>query len=159
MFDWRNQVTSVGSSVVLLAVSASEAEWSSSEEKLRDIRSFVKEVLDKHGISEVDVSTLVLAIDEVCANVIIHGHSCNPKDSIELEIKIDKSQNLEFDIIDTVDLFDIATYQEPKIEDVIKQQKKGGIGLILVKRIMDDIEIIRLPKKNICRLTKKIELT
>ncbi|MEM6523629.1 MAG: ATP-binding protein [Bacteroidota bacterium] len=128
------------------------------KEKLRDIRSFVKEVLDKHGISEVDVSTLVLAIDEVCANVIIHGHSCNPKDSIELEIKIDKSHKLEFDIIDTVDLFDIAAYQEPEIEDVIKQQKKGGIGLILVKRIMDDIEIIRLPRKNICRLTKKIEL-
>ncbi|MCG8389009.1 MAG: ATP-binding protein [Cytophagales bacterium] len=128
------------------------------KEKLRDIRSFVKEVLDKHGIPEIDVSTIVLAIDEVCANLIIHGHACNPKDSIELEIKVAKELGLEFDIIDNVDMFDIAAYQEPNLEDIIKKQRKGGIGLILVKRIMDDIQIIKHPKKNICRLTKKIEL-
>ena len=112
----------------------------------------------KHGISEIDVSTLVLAIDEVCANLIIHGHACNPKDSIELEIKVARDVGLEFNIIDNIDMFDIAAYKEPDIEDIIKKQRKGGIGLILVKRIMDDIQIIRQPSKNICRLTKKIEL-
>ena len=128
------------------------------KEKLRDIRSFVKEVLNKHSISEIDVSTLVLAIDEVCANLIIHGHGCNPHDSIELEIKVAGDLRVEFNIIDSVDMFDISAYKEPKIEDVVRKQRKGGIGLILVKRIMDDIQIIRESKKNICRLTKKVEL-
>ncbi|TRX61250.1 ATP-binding protein [Fulvivirga sp. M361] len=128
------------------------------KEKLRDIRGFVKEVLNKHSISEIDVSTLVLAIDEVCANLIIHGHGCNPKDSIELEIKVAGDLRVEFNIIDSVDMFDISAYKEPKIEDVVRKQRKGGIGLILVKRIMDDIQIIKESKKNICRLTKKVEL-
>ena len=128
------------------------------KEKLRDIRSFVKEVLDKHGLSEIDASTLVLAIDEVCANLIIHAHKCNAKDSIELQIAVSHQNGIVFDIIDNAEIFDIGQYEEPKLEDIIKKQRKGGLGLILVKRIMDDIEIIRDSPKNICRLTKRIDV-
>lgn len=128
------------------------------KEKLREIRCFVKEVLDKHGLAEVDVSTLVLAIDEVCANFMIHSHGCNPKESIEVEIKVDKKKGLEFNIIDNAEIFNINDYQEPTIEDIIKKQRKGGIGLILVKRIMDDIQILSYKKKHVCRLVKKITI-
>jgi serine/threonine-protein kinase RsbW len=126
------------------------------KEKLRDIRSFVKDVLDKHGLSEIDTSTLVLAIDEVCANLIIHAHQCNAKESFELQILVKANYGVIFDIIDKEEIFDISEYKEPKLEDIIKKQRKGGLGLILVKRIMDDIQIIQEPTKNICRLTKKI---
>lgn len=128
------------------------------KEKLRDIRSFVKEVLEKHGLSEIDSSTLVLAIDEVCANFIIHAHQCNAKDSIELIIKITKHKSIIFDIIDHAEIFDISSYEEPKLEDIIKRQRKGGLGLILVRRIMDNIEIIKNPPENICRMTKIIDV-
>lgn len=128
------------------------------KEKLRDIRSFVKEILDKHGLSEIDSSTLVLAIDEVCANLIIHSHQCNARDSIEIVINVDQTTGIVFDIIDKAELFDISSYKEPKLEDIIKKQRKGGLGLILVKRIMDNIQIIQDPSHNICRMTKKIPL-
>jgi len=127
------------------------------KDKLRDIRSFVKEVLGKWNLSELDISTLVLAIDEVCANLIIHSHHCNPKDSIELEVSI-KNSEVEFKIIDNAKMFNINDYEEPSIDDIIKKQRKGGVGLILVKRIMDDIQIIGNGKKYICRLTKKIDV-
>lgn len=128
------------------------------KERLRDVRSFVKDVLEKHGLSDIDVSTIVLAIDEVCANLMIHAHHCNPKEFIELEINATKGEGFEFNIIDTAEMFDIGNYEEPTIEDVIKMQRKGGIGLILVKRIMDDIQIITGPDKNICRLIKKVDI-
>ncbi|QSE98384.1 ATP-binding protein [Fulvivirga lutea] len=128
------------------------------KEKLRDIRSFVKEILDKHGLSEIDSSTLVLAIDEVCANLIIHSHQCNAKDSIEIVINVDQEVGIIFDIIDKAEIFDISNYEEPQLEDIIKKQRKGGLGLILVKRIMDNIQIIQDPTKNICRMTKKIQV-
>lgn len=128
------------------------------KEMLKEIRDFVKEVLDKHGLSEVDVSTLVLAIDEVCANLIIHSHSCNPKESIEIQIDVDKKKGLIFKIIDKAEIFNINEYKEPTLEDIIKKQRKGGIGLILVKKIMDDIQIYTEKKKHVCRLVKKISL-
>ena len=128
------------------------------KEKLRDIRSFVKEILGKHGLSEIDASTLVLAIDEVCANLIIHSHQCNARDSIEIVVKVDHQEGIIFDIIDKAEIFDISEYKEPQLEDIIKKQRKGGLGLILVKRIMDNIQIIQDPTRNICRMTKKIDV-
>jgi len=129
------------------------------KEKLKSIRSFVKEVLEKHGLSEIDVSTLVLAIDEVCANLMIHSHGCNPKESIELQIKVNKESGLEFKIIDNAEIFNINDYEEPSLDDIVKKQRKGGIGLILVKRIMDDIKIETSNNKNVCKLIKRIDLT
>lgn len=129
------------------------------KEKLRDIRSFVKDILKKHGLSEIDSSTLVLAIDEVCANLIIHAHHCNAKDSIEIVVSVNKGSGLIFDIIDKAEIFDIAGYEAPKLEDIIKRQRKGGLGLILVKRIMDNIQILQEPSGNVCRMTKKIPVT
>ena len=124
-----------------------------SKEKLRDIRNFVKDVLTGYGMPDVEVSTLVLAIDEVCANLIIHGHSCNVEDDIIL--KIDREgDSVIFTIIDKAELFDINEYEAPALEDIIKKQRKGGLGLILVKRIMDDIQISRENHFNICRLIK-----
>jgi serine/threonine-protein kinase RsbW len=128
------------------------------KEKLRDIRGFLKQILDKHGLSEIDASTLVLAVDEVCANFIIHAHKCNAKDSLELEVIVKNKSGIIFNIIDKAEIFDISQYVEPKLEDIIKKQRKGGLGLILVKRIMDDIQIIRKPSKNICRLIKNIKV-
>ena len=128
------------------------------KEKLKDIRSFVKEVLNKHGLTEVDVSTIVLAIDEVCANLIIHSHACNPKESIEIEIDVNKGEGLVFNIIDKTEMFNINDYTAPSLDEIVRKKRKGGIGLILVKRIMDDIQIITESNKNICRLVKKIPI-
>ncbi|MEO1051334.1 MAG: ATP-binding protein [Bacteroidota bacterium] len=130
-----------------------------SKERLQDIRAFVNEALSNHGLTEVEISTLVLAIDEVCANVIIHSHKCDPKESLEVDIKVRKNDGIVFDIIDNgVPGFDINEYIEPSIKDIVKKQRKGGIGLILVKRIMDKIEFISDSNKNICRLYKKSEV-
>ena len=109
------------------------------KERLKDIREFVAEALGNHGLSEVQINTLVLAIDEVCANLIIHAHHCNPKETIEVDILVD-GHEITFDIIDKGNGFDINQYKKTNLEEIIREKKKGGIGLILVKKIMDDIE-------------------
>lgn len=127
------------------------------KEKLREIRCFAKHVLDEYGLKEADVNTLVLAIDEVCANLIIHSHFCNPRQSIEIEINLDEN-NLVVNIIDKTEIFNINDYEEPSLDDIIKKQRKGGVGLILVKKIMDDIQIFSEDKKHVCRLIKKVKV-
>ena len=127
-----------------------------SKSKLGEIREFLQRVLSENSIPEVTVNTLVLAVDEVCANLIIHSHNCNPKDHLELNVKVDGKTEITFDIIDRGDGFNIANYKEPLISDIVKQKRKGGIGLMLVRRIMDEIELIEGKNKNVYRLHKKI---
>ncbi|MGK7389365.1 MAG: ATP-binding protein [Candidatus Cyclobacteriaceae bacterium M2_1C_046] len=126
------------------------------KEKLKNIRLFVKEKLDGHGLSDLDVSAIVLAVDEICANLIIHSNKCNPDETIILEMEIKDGKEVFFEITDQGEAFDIKQYKEPTIEEIIKAKKKGGIGLLLVKRIMDNVEFTSETDKNTCRLYKKI---
>ena len=126
------------------------------KEKLRDIRMFVSESLKNHPLPDVQISTLVLAVDEVCANLIIHSHKCNPKENIEISITID-ADTIVFDIIDNGAGFDISSYNEPSLGEIVKKKRKGGLGLILVRKIMDKIEMITEDNQNICRLVKNIK--
>ncbi|MCZ6520258.1 MAG: ATP-binding protein [Bacteroidetes bacterium] len=130
-----------------------------SKEKLKKIREFVSEVLHKYNLTEVKINELVLAVDEVCANLIIHSHNCNPQESFEIKINVNKKEGITFYIIDDGKIgFNLNQYKEPSINELIKKQKKGGVGLILVKRIMDDIQFKCSPERNVCRLFKKLKI-
>ncbi len=129
---------------------------SCSKNKLGEIREFLQQVLGENSIPEVTINTLVLAVDEVCANLIIHSHHCNPNEHIELKVSMNGNSEIIFDIIDNGVGFNICDYKEPSLSDIVRQKRKGGIGLMLVKRIMDEIELIKGEKKNVYRLHKKI---
>ncbi len=129
-----------------------------SKKKLRAIRDFIGTNLKKHDLDEIEINMIVLAVDEVCANLMIHSHACDPTKSLELVMKIDgKQEGVTFDIIDKGSSFNILNYKEPTIEEIVTNKKKGGLGLMLVKRIMDRVEFKSMSKKNICRLYKKFE--
>lgn len=123
--------------------------------KLVDIRFFINEVLKKHLDSEIDINSLVLAVDEICANLMIHSHQCNPNKCLELFVNIE-DEEIIFEIRDTGSGFNFQDYKEPSIKDIIVEKKKGGLGLMLVKRIMDHIEYIENNNANIYRLRKKM---
>lgn len=121
--------------------------------RLSELRHFLGEILDDSTLTEVDQHQVILAVEEVCANLIIHSHECNPKEFIDLTVK--KSDDLlVFEIKDFGQGFNILEYQEPEISFVIKSKRKGGLGIILVKRIMDKIEFETKANLNICRLYK-----
>src|SRR5690606_28900599 len=123
--------------------------------RLSELRLFLTEILDDTSLSEINKNQVILAVEEVCANLIIHSHECNPEDSIQLNVTKDKHKII-FEIKDSGKAFNILEYQVPQLADVIREKKKGGIGIILVKKIMDLIEFESTPNQNICRLTKCI---
>ncbi len=130
------------------------------KDKLQSIRDFIYNTLQHYDISEVELSQMVLAVDEVCANLMIHSHQCNPKESLELVIVVKDKESVTFEIRDKGAGFNIKNYKEPCLEQIIREKKKGGIGLLLVKRIMDHIEFSYNAKtsRNIYRLHKMINI-
>ena len=123
---------------------------------LKGIRDFIRNSLDGHGISDVTMNEIVLALDEMCSNLMIHAHNCNPDDQLELHINIPGKGKLIFEIIDEGSSFNINDFQEPALGNLIQEKRKGGLGIRLVKSIMDDIEYTSKNGRNVCRLTKKI---
>ena len=120
---------------------------------LVELRSFLQLSLKAYGFSEVDRHQLILAVEEVCANLIIHSHACNPKELIYLEVK-ELKKKLTIEITDKGDAFNLLEYEVPDLKKVIEEKRKGGIGILLVKKIMDEIEFESKNGKNTCRLIK-----
>lgn len=120
------------------------------------MRKFVTDVLQHHHVSEIETNMMVLAVDEVCANIIIHGQPSNLDDYVKINITV-VTEGVTFEIIDQGAAFDILKYSEPMIDELIKQQHKGGVGIMLVKKIMDEIEFKTKPNQNVLRLFKKVD--
>lgn len=122
--------------------------------RLKEIRSFVEEKLQNYTTDEIEINQLILAVDEVCANLIIHSNACNANESIQLDVDVN-DKGVTFEISDNGIEFDFSKYQEPNLDQVVKEKRKGGIGLMLVNRIMDKVEFLSLDKNNKCILHKR----
>ncbi|WP_242926756.1 ATP-binding protein [Pontibacter vulgaris] len=129
---------------------------SCTKKNLKLIRDFVTEYLQALELSDILMNQIVLAVDEICANLIIHANHEDPTKTISLAIHEQKSQ-LKFEITDNGVAFQESKYKEPNIEEHIRVGKKGGVGIALVNRIMDKVEFTSNGTKNTCLLYKKIK--
>ncbi len=123
---------------------------------LTELRSFLQQKLAFYRLSEGEKHQVTLAVEEVCANLIIHSHACNPKEEIQLEVK-KFNKKIIIEIIDKGNAFNLLEYQVPNLNQVIEEKRKGGIGILLVKKIMDEIQFESKNGKNICRLIKNFQ--
>ena len=127
-----------------------------SRENLKGIRDFVTGVLRNYSLSEIEINHMVLAVDEVCSNLIIHSHQCNADDSIELSIR-NQATGVTFEIIDRAGTyFDPEAYNPPALDELVRTGRKGGMGLRLVKKLMDKVEVEYHDSKSTWRLYKDI---
>ncbi|MBK6267046.1 ATP-binding protein [Marivirga sp. S37H4] len=122
--------------------------------RLKDIRDFITEKLKAYTQDELEINQMVLAVDEVCANLIIHSNYCNANEAINLEVEVNE-KGVIFEITDQGKKFNFKEYKEPSLQEVVKARKKGGIGLMLVQRIMDKVEFSSKEKRNVCTLYKQ----
>lgn len=123
------------------------------KDELIKVRQFTSDILEQHNVPDLQAHKLVLAVDEVCANLIIHANNCDPQNYIKFEILVKPTQ-ITFTFRDEGVGFDINQYEAPSLNELVSTRRQGGLGLMLVKRIMDKIEFSTEKNHNICRLIK-----
>jgi serine/threonine-protein kinase RsbW len=126
-------------------------------ENLKGVRDFIRESLKVNGVPDLQISEMVLALDEMCSNLMIHAHHCNPDDLFELHILVERNNPVVFEIIDDGSAFDINQFAEPDLGNLVNEKRKGGLGIRLVKSIMDKIEYQSHDGRNVCRLVKNVQ--
>lgn len=122
--------------------------------ELAELRKFIQTELRDTAVPDALQLQLILAVEEVCANLIIHSHQCNAKKHILIDV-IKTNQTIVFEISDDGHAFNLLEYAVPDVRQVAGTKKKGGLGIILIKKIMDEIEFVSDGRKNTCRLIKK----
>ena len=124
---------------------------------LQSVRDFVRTTLSQKGISDQDSYLTVLAIDEICANLMIHSNCCDNDKQINLSLNFLEDQ-LQITITDYGISFNYDNHVDSVIEDLIADKKKGGLGLLLVKRIMDSVSYESFNGYNNWVLLKKVNV-
>lgn len=129
---------------------------SCSRANLKIVRDFVSAYLSVYHLSELHINQIVLAVDEVVANLIIHANAENESQFLQLKLAMeDHMFGIEIED-DSKESYLPSTFREPDLLEHIRLGKKGGVGMALVNRIMDRVEFSSSGNHNVCRLYKKV---
>ena len=127
---------------------------SSAPENLLTIREFISDIAINAGFDLESAEQIQLAVDEACTNVIKHAHRYDIQKTVEINVKLD-SQKMEINITDSGKGFDVARVAKPDLEKYIHEAKKGGLGIHLMRSLMDEVHFNFNPgKKNQVSLVK-----
>lgn len=123
-------------------------------DSLLEVREFVLKAARQFGFGEEESSKIVLAVDEACTNVIKHAYQYAPDRKIEIVIQPDIDR-LQITVIDDGKAFNPSIAKLPDLKQHLSHYRRGGLGVYLMRTLMDKVEYNLAPgKRNEVRLTK-----
>ena len=106
---------------------------------LQVIRNFVSDVAKSVGFENKDIGKIELAVDEACTNVIEHAHHQDTKQDIDVAVKIDYDK-FTVVITDHGKGFKPEDVDIPDMNRYLAELRVGGLGIYLMKHLMDEVE-------------------
>jgi len=131
---------------------------SGSSQELEKIRDFIDYWATEFGFNKIDANKIILAVDEACSNLIKYAFQNEPNKEICIKIET-KKPNFVINISDDAPPFDLTDSPDLNMNDYFNRMKRGGLGIHIIKNVMD--EIIYKPSdnkrnKNLLQLKKQL---
>lgn len=115
-----------------------ELKCKSSTDNLTLVRNFIKSTAEERGVSKETIGKIILAVDEACTNIIKHAYAYSSEGDIHLKVKTDKKR-FSIEIVDSGSHFNPQVIPEPDVKKMQKAKKGGGLGMFLMKKLMDEV--------------------
>lgn len=116
---------------------------------------FINDFLEKKDTNSKIISQIDIAVDEICSNIFNYAYK-DKKGQVLVEISYqDKMVVIRF--VDTGVKFNPLEKEDPDVHLSLQERKIGGLGIYLVKQLMDDVKYeYSLKNENILTITKKV---
>lgn len=101
------------------------------------IREFVSRASRDLEADEAIIPALELVADELCSNVILHGYG-GQGGWIEVRVQ-PVEQGVQLTVRDWAGGFDATAVPLPDVEAPLEERTLGGLGLFLVRSLMDEV--------------------
>ncbi|MBI5834554.1 MAG: ATP-binding protein [Armatimonadetes bacterium] len=109
------------------------------------VGQFVSFLARRRGFDEQVVARIRLAVDEACANALDHGRLVgdgNDGNDAPLRVVCESTADgLRIRVRDRGRAFDPATLAAPLVGAPLEKRRIGGLGVYLMRRIMDSVEV------------------
>lgn len=122
-------------------------------DKLKPVRSAVRQLVIEQGGNEDSVDCIVMAINEACMNVIQHAYQHQDDGEVILEFWKDGGE-LVIRIYDFAGKVDVNNIHPRALDDI----RPGGLGVHLIQKVMDTVDYKDMSENegNLLEMRKKL---
>lgn len=136
-----------------MSVTKKELSISARLDQVDRVRDLIHECALKAGLSRQEAYQAQLAVSEACENVINHGYRQESSEPIRVVCTADEGE-LTIEIFDSAPPFNPASKPEEKPWDE-GNPPIGGLGLVIIHRVMDEVEYRREGSENHLTMRKR----
>ena len=126
--------------------------------ELSNVVDFLDELGEEWELPVGLVFSLNLVMEEALTNIILYGFEDSNQHTIEINFSKRGGDELSITLIDDGLPYDPTLKADPDITLAVEDRPIGGLGIFLIKKIMDKVEYQRNKNKNHLILTKNIDL-
>jgi serine/threonine-protein kinase RsbW len=120
-------------------------------ENMESLVQFISDKAGEFGFSGKRVKEIELASEEALVNIINYAYPDLPGD-ITVTCTREPSNTFVIDIEDTGMAFNMLSLKDPDTSACISEREIGGLGVFLIRKLMDDVHYHRDNDKNFLRL-------
>jgi len=113
----------------------------------------VSECAREQGFDEKKIGKIELAVEEALVNICNYSYHEDPGNA-EVSCKQDNSRFI-IEIVDSGIPFDMTSLPAPDLTSSFEKRKIGGLGIFLIKKMVDEVKYRREGSFNILNLTIK----
>jgi len=124
------------------------------ENNLGQVRDFIEDICFRAGFSKRDANNTKLAVDEACTNIIKHAYK-GLGGTIRLDVQAEPGK-VEINIFDRGESFDWSKVKDPDLDYYVEIGKKGGLGIFLMSKLMDELSYQPSPHGNRLYMSKVV---
>lgn len=111
----------------------------SSTRHLEEVREFVVTHAQEAQLSEDVVEQFKIAVDEACTNIIEHAYKGQDQHMVDIAIIV-HADRFTVRIRDEGEPFDQSSYRAPNLLEIAKKRRAGGLGVHIIRSLMDQVE-------------------
>lgn len=125
-------------------------------EEIPCLAEFVETICESAGVSHSLMMNLDLVLEEAVTNVMLYAYPEGTAGQVEVEC-MSEDGLLTFQIRDAGAPFDPTQQADADVTLGVQERPIGGLGIFLVRQIMDEVRYERKNDKNVLTLVKRIE--
>jgi anti-sigma regulatory factor (Ser/Thr protein kinase) len=123
--------------------------------EVKRFSTFMKSLTERLAIEKSIARELRLAVEEAVVNVIDYAYPVGTEGDITVQTLFD-GQTMRFRIVDSGAAFDPTAKETADTTLSAEERQIGGLGILLMRELMDSVNYEREDGKNVLTLIKKV---
>jgi anti-sigma regulatory factor (Ser/Thr protein kinase) len=123
--------------------------------QLAALTQFLRDFWSDQGLPSEHAPSFELALEEIFVNVVTHGAPQGQVPEVAVTLSL-RGRDLSMTLEDDGPHFDPLCLPTPDVTAALSERRQGGLGIFLVRELMDDVSYERVATRNRLTMSKHL---